>query len=50
MLENSTAEIFKPYKNIEFYLFGANGFNDAILDVKDDKLHPIDLNTMFNLD
>ncbi len=50
MLENSTAEIFKPYKNIEFYLFGANGFNDAILDVKDDKLHLIDLNTMFNLD
>lgn len=48
MIESSTAEIFKPYKNIEFYLFGANGFNEDILNIKNENLHLIDLEKMFD--
>ena len=36
------------YKNIELYLFGANGFDDKIKDIKNEHLHLIDLDDMFS--
>ena len=48
MLDDLKAEIFRPYKNIELYLFGANGFDDKIKDIKNEHLHLIDLDDMFS--
>ena len=49
ILDDLNAEIFIPFKNIEIYLFGANGFSEELKKVKNDRLHLIDLDTMFKL-
>ncbi len=49
MKEDLTSELFSSYKkeNIELYLFGANGFDEKITNIKDNNLHLIDLEIMF---
>ena len=47
MLEDLKAEPFRPYKQVELYLFGAGGFDDSLLSLDDPRLHLIDLPTMF---
>lgn len=47
ILSDLEAEIFIPFRNIEIYLFGANGFSDDLKAVKNKNLHLIDLETMF---
>ena len=47
MLEDLKAEPFRPYKQVELYLFGAGGFEDSLLSLDDPRLHLIDLPTMF---
>ena len=48
MLEDLEAEIFKPFKEFELYLFGANGFSDDLKKVNDNRLNLISLDDMFN--
>lgn len=48
MLDDLKAEIFIPFKKIYLYLFGTNGFTDELKSVNDNRLHLIDLETMFN--
>lgn len=49
MLSDLKAEIFISFKTVELYLFGANGFTDEIKEINDERLHLIDLETMFNV-
>lgn len=50
MLEDTSVPLLSNYQNKELYLFGANGFTDELKKVEYERLHLIDLNTMFNLD
>ena len=46
MLEDVSVPPFSAYGNVEFYLFGANGFSDSLREVEDPRLHLIGLDTM----
>lgn len=47
MLEDLKAEPFRPFKQVELYLFGAAGFGDSLRSLDDPRLHLVDLPTMF---
>ena len=49
MKEDVSVPPFSSFKNKEFYLFGANGFDEKLLEINDSSLHLIDLEKMFNL-
>lgn len=48
MIEDTSVLPFNTFKHIDYYLFGANGFNDDLLSINDSNLHLIDLEKMFN--
>lgn len=48
MLEDTSVPPFTSFNKKEYYIFGANGFEQDLLKIKDDNLHLIDLNNMFN--
>ncbi len=48
MCEDISVPPLSNYKNVEFYLFGANGFDNSLRKVADHRLHLIDLKTMFD--
>lgn len=47
MKEDTSIPPFSTFKDIDYYLFGTSGFDKKLIDLKDDKLHLIDLKTMF---
>lgn len=47
MLEDASIEPFNGFDKKELYLFGASGFDNELLNVKDKALHLIDLDQMF---
>ena len=47
MKEDLSANIFKSYSNVELFLFGAEGFSEDLLMIKDKSLKLIDLEKMF---
>ena len=47
MLENVSVKPFKDYKEKEFYIFSASGFDEKLKEIKNDNLHLIDLDEMF---
>lgn len=47
LLEDTSIPPFSNYKNKDYYLFGSNGFDDDLIEVKNNHLHLIDLKTMF---
>ena len=50
ILEDISVPPLSNYRNVEIFLFGANGFTDGLREVQDERLRLIDLKTMFSLD
>ncbi len=49
MVENTSIKMFSSIKNINYYIISKNGFDDSLLNLKQNNLHLISLNEMFRL-
>lgn len=50
MKENTSIKMFKSIKRIDYYIISKNGFDDSLLNLKEDNIHLISLDDIFNFD
>ncbi len=48
MIENTSIKMFSSMKRIEYYIISKNGFEESLLSMKDEHLHLISLDDMFD--
>ncbi len=49
MKENTSIKMFATIKRIEYYILSKSGFDESLLNIKDDNLHLISLDDMFSI-
>lgn len=49
MKENTSIKMFASIKKIEYYILSKSGFDESLLNIKDDNLHLISLDDMFSI-
>ena len=49
MKENTSIKMFSSIKKIEYYILSKSGFDESLLNIKDDNLHLISLDDMFSI-
>lgn len=49
MKENTSIKMFVSIKKIEYYILSKSGFDESLLNIKDDNLHLISLDDMFSI-